>query len=88
MHSTWENPCDCLRRVTVRDGPEEGDHTCRTEIQLNGTHTMRGEQETTFLPLLPEYIYIGGAPHDMLHVRYYHSGVVPIALTCLIPQRR
>ena len=22
------------------------------------------------MPLLPEYIYLGGAPHDMLHVRY------------------
>ena len=43
---------------------------CQTEIQLNGTHTMSGEQETPFLPLLPEYIYLGGAPHDMLHVRY------------------
>ena len=31
---------------------------------------MSGEQETPFLPLLPEYIYLGGAPHDMLHVRY------------------
>ena len=27
---------------------------------------MSGEQETPFLPLLPEYIYLGGAPHDML----------------------
>ena len=44
---------------------------CQTEIQLNGTHTMSGEQETPFLPLLPEYIYLGGAPHDMLHVRYF-----------------
>ena len=27
---------------------------------------MRGEQETTFVPSLPEFIYLGGAPHDMV----------------------
>ena len=41
-------------------------HTCNTVIKLNGTHTMRGEQETTWVPQLPEYLYLGGAPHDML----------------------
>ena len=41
-------------------------HSCQTVIKLNGTHTMRGEQETHWLPQLPEYLYLGGAPHDML----------------------
>ena len=40
--------------------------TCHTVIRLNGTHTMRGEQETTWVPHLPLYIYLGGAPRDML----------------------
>ena len=41
-------------------------NTCHTVIRLNGTHTMRGEQETTWVPHLPLYIYLGGAPRDML----------------------
>ena len=39
---------------------------CETVIMLNGTHTMRGEQETTWVPHLPHYLYLGGAPRDML----------------------
>ena len=39
--------------------------TCETVIMLNGTHTMRGEQETTWVPHLPQYLYLGGAPRDM-----------------------
>ena len=39
---------------------EDGEaHTCQTEIKLNGTHTMRGEQETRLVPHLPEYLYLG-----------------------------
>ena len=34
-------------------------HTCQTEIKLNGTHTMRGEQETRLVPHLPEFLYLG-----------------------------
>ena len=51
--------------VLLNKDTEHG-HTCRTVIKLNGTHTMRGEQETYWVPELPEYIYLGGAPHDML----------------------
>ena len=40
--------------------------TCQTVIMLNGTHTMRGEQETTWVAQLPDYLYLGGAPRDML----------------------
>ena len=45
---------------------QEVGHTCETVIRLNGTHTMRGEQETTWVPHLPDYLYLGGAPRDML----------------------
>ena len=49
---------------TVSPAQEEGQaHTCQTEIKLNGTHTMRGEQETRVVPHLPEYLYLG---------QYYH----------------
>ena len=48
------------------DNDEASVHTCLTVIMLNGTHTMRGEQETYWTPQLPEYLYMGGAPHDML----------------------
>ena len=48
------------------DNEEASVHTCLTVIMLNGTHTMRGEQETYWTPQLPEYLYMGGAPHDML----------------------
>ena len=45
---------------TVSPAQEEGQaHTCQTEIKLNGTHTMRGEQETRVVPHLPEYLYLG-----------------------------
>ena len=44
---------------TVSPAQEEGPHTCQTEIKLNGTHTMRGEQETRVVPHLPEYLYLG-----------------------------
>ena len=42
------------------------DRTCITEIHLNGTHAMKGEQEVLHPPHLPQYIYIGGAPADIL----------------------
>ena len=45
---------------------ESQEQTCETVISLNGTHTMRGEQETTWVPHLPDYLYLGGAPRDML----------------------
>ena len=46
---------DCV--ITAQEDGEA--HTCQTEIKLNGTHTMRGEQETRLVPHLPEYLYLG-----------------------------
>ena len=45
---------------------EEAHLTCNTVIRLNGTHTMRGEQETYFVPSLPDYLYLGGVPYDTM----------------------
>ena len=56
---------DCCVRLSVLVVLSEG-QSCETVIMLNGTHTMRGEQETTWVPHLPHYLYLGGAPRDML----------------------
>ena len=49
--------------VLSQDGKEG--QSCETVIMVNGTHTMRGEQETTWVPHLPDLLYLGGAPRDM-----------------------
>jgi hypothetical protein len=36
---------------------------CRTVIQLNDTHTMKGEQEIMAMPEKPDLIYFGLMPH-------------------------
>ncbi len=36
---------------------------CSTMIQLNDTHTMRGDQELEAMPKRPDMIYFGLLPH-------------------------
>ncbi|XP_023335490.1 protein eyes shut isoform X2 [Eurytemora carolleeae] len=55
-----------LEVVVTFQGEKGLDRTCITEIHLNGTHAMKGEQEVLHPPHLPQYIYIGGAPADIL----------------------
>ena len=49
---------------------------CSTIIQLNDTHTMKGEQEIVDMPTKPSMIYFGLLPHkrdpevDMVHTGF------------------
>ena len=49
---------------------------CSTVIQLNDTHTMKGEQEIVDMPTKPDMIYFGLLPHkrdpevDMVHTGF------------------
>ena len=41
----------------------ESPNMCSTVIQLNDTHTMKGEQEIKDMPSKPSMIYFGLLPH-------------------------
>ena len=48
---------------------------CSTVIQLNETHTMKGEQEIVDMPKKPDMIYFGLMPHKLdPEVDIVHSG--------------
>ena len=48
---------------------------CSTVIQLNETHTMKGEQEIVEMPKKPDMIYFGLMPHKLdPEVDIVHSG--------------
>ena len=44
---------------------DEASLMCSTIIQLNQTHTMKGEQEIIVVPEQPKDIYFGLMPHKM-----------------------